>query len=87
MLPASSICDKALFLKKKIYLSSYTLSFLSQLILCFVFKAAIAILAITLLCVDMQEVQRNEEPRRPSSSDMSGPPTRSSKRGPGQLQL
>ncbi|KAK4544148.1 hypothetical protein RGQ29_033017 [Quercus rubra] len=34
-----------------------------------------------------KEVQRNEEPRRPSSSDMSGPPTRSSKRGPGQLQL
>ncbi|KAK4542430.1 hypothetical protein RGQ29_033189 [Quercus rubra] len=34
-----------------------------------------------------KEVQRNEEPRRPSSSDMSGPPSRSSKRGPGQLQL
>ncbi|KAM4108945.1 hypothetical protein ACJW30_03G085200 [Castanea mollissima] len=34
-----------------------------------------------------KEVQRNEEPRRPSSSDTSGPPSRSSKRGPGQLQL
>lgn len=86
MLPASSICDKALFFKKN-YLSSYTFSFLSQLIVSFVFKAAIAILAITLLHVDMQEVQRNEEPRRPSSSDTSGPPSRSSKRGPGQLQL
>jgi len=34
-----------------------------------------------------KEVQRNEEPRHPSSSDTSGPPSRSSKRGPGQLQL
>ncbi|KAL0005217.1 hypothetical protein SO802_012778 [Lithocarpus litseifolius] len=34
-----------------------------------------------------KEVQRNEEPRCPSSSEMSGPPSRSSRRGPGQLQL
>ncbi|KAK7843206.1 protein vac14 like protein [Quercus suber] len=34
-----------------------------------------------------KEVRRNEEPRRPSSTDTSGPPSRSSKRGPGQLQL
>ncbi|XP_058182359.1 protein VAC14 homolog isoform X2 [Rhododendron vialii] len=35
-----------------------------------------------------KEVQRPEEPRRPSPvPDMSGPPSRSSRRGPGQLQI
>lgn len=36
----------------------------------------------------MQEVDRQEEPTRPPPSEMSRPPSRSSRRGPlGQLQL
>ncbi|KAL0372752.1 UNVERIFIED_CONTAM: protein VAC14 [Sesamum calycinum] len=47
-----------------------------------------ALLIVTSTLVKVQEVQTPEEPRRPSPvPDMNRPPSRSSRRGPGQLQL